>query len=119
MTETNILPGELFEYAWGHVDWERLEGMHDDVLTAEAQKVVTEARAQTDMEAVVLYDVVARATLTEMMNRGLVGPDYEHLFWWDGLTRAYVIDMLDGLVNPDKSYKLKGLVALEAVSDLG
>ena len=119
MTETNILPGELFEYAWGNIDWERLEGMHDDVLTAEAQQVVIEARKQTDMEAVVLYDVVARATLTEMMNRGLVGPDYEHLFWWDGLTRAYVIDMLDGLVNPDKSYLLTGLVSLEAVSGLG
>ena len=116
MSETNILPGELFEYAWGNIDWERLEGMHDDVLTAEAQQVVIEARKQTDMEAKVLYDVVARATLTEMMNRGLVGPDYEHLFWWDGLTRAYVIDMLDGLVNPDQSHKLKVLVAFEAVT---
>jgi hypothetical protein len=119
MTETNILPGELFEYAWGHVNWERLEGMHDDVLTAEAQKVVIEARKQTDMESKVLYDVVARATLTEMMNRGLVGPDYEHLFWWDGLTRELVIDLLDGLVSIDKAYLLEGLVALEAVSDLG
>lgn len=119
MTETNILPGELFEYAWGHVDWERLEGMHDDVLTAEAQQVVIEARKQTEMEATVLYDVVARAILTEMMNRDLVADRFQDLFWWDGLTRAFVIDFLDGLVNESQAYKLTGLLTLMEVSEIG
>lgn len=118
MSNTEILPGELFEYAWGNIDWNRLENLSDGDLYTEAREAIQSARAETDPNGGVLWDVVCRAMLTEFMNRDLVPEDYTDLFWWDGLTRAYVIDFIDGLVNEANWYKLHGLVAVMEVSEI-